>query len=478
MDQVHAICKRTGASIQHEPDPEKAVQGADIVYTDSWMSYRIPHDQEQERIKLFQGYQVTSELMEKAHPDAIFMHCLPAKRGMEVTDDVIDGSKSVVFDQAENRLHTAKSLLCYLMLGDSFLNMTEHTVTSAGHQHHHHQHQHQLHQNMHVQDHPKMRDGSSKRIVIALGGNALQTQTDTTFENMRDRCEDTCRSIAQLIDQGYQVVVTYGNGPQVGSLLLQNLSGHQDNSVPMMPLHILCAMTQAQLGAMIQQGIRNGLKSGYKSRDVVTVVTEEIVDQNDPGFKDPSKPIGPYYDEIPQRLKEMGYRFKQIKSGENRGKYRMIVPSPKPRRMLQGEAIHALLSRGMTVVACGGGGTPVAVDENTTQTHGIDAIIDKDFSSSLLAKDIDAHELIILTNVPSVYVDMKDEEKKRPLERVTVQRVREYIEQNQFEAGSMLPKIEACLDFVSTTGRSARIGSVDDMDAVVHGRAGTLIVRQ
>ncbi|MEK6904061.1 MAG: ornithine carbamoyltransferase [Nanoarchaeota archaeon] len=104
---VRRLCK--GVLITN--NPEKAVENADVIYTDSWMSYRIPKSQHTRRAKILRPYQVNKKLMKHTKKDAIFMHCLPALRGEEVTADVIDSKQSVVFDQAENRLHTEKAIL-------------------------------------------------------------------------------------------------------------------------------------------------------------------------------------------------------------------------------------------------------------------------------------------------------------------------------------------------------------------------------
>lgn len=113
------IARTTGAEVDITDNAARAVRGADVVYTDSWMSYHIPEEQMAGRRERFMPYQITGELMRKAKKNAIFMHCLPAVRGCEMTADVIDGPQSVVFDEAENRLHIHKAIMLRLMSAGS-----------------------------------------------------------------------------------------------------------------------------------------------------------------------------------------------------------------------------------------------------------------------------------------------------------------------------------------------------------------------
>jgi ornithine carbamoyltransferase len=115
LDQARAFGQANGTRITLGNDAVAAVADADIVYTDTWMSYHIPADQHEERLRVLAPFRVTEALMKQAKADGIFMHCLPAQRGIEVTADVIDGPQSVVFDQAENRLHIEKAILVKLL---------------------------------------------------------------------------------------------------------------------------------------------------------------------------------------------------------------------------------------------------------------------------------------------------------------------------------------------------------------------------
>ena len=114
-DQAFEAAAVTGSTVEISNDPAKAANGADVVYTDTWVSMGAEKDGKDERISHFAGYAVDSGLMSKAKPDAIFLHCLPAYRGMEVTDEVIEGPASVVFEEAENRLHSQKAILVRLL---------------------------------------------------------------------------------------------------------------------------------------------------------------------------------------------------------------------------------------------------------------------------------------------------------------------------------------------------------------------------
>jgi ornithine carbamoyltransferase len=112
--KAQELSKKKGASSELMTDPKAAVKGADVIYTDTWVSMGM-EDEAKERLKVFQPYQVNASLIKNAKKDCIIMHCLPAHRGQEITDEVMDGSHSVIFDQAENRMHTEKAILLMLI---------------------------------------------------------------------------------------------------------------------------------------------------------------------------------------------------------------------------------------------------------------------------------------------------------------------------------------------------------------------------
>ncbi|GAG74051.1 unnamed protein product [marine sediment metagenome] len=114
LKQARDNAKKSGAKVELTTDPKQAVDGADVIYTDVWVSMG-QEKEARERMKAFKDYQVNAQLLKGAKPDSIVMHCLPARRGQEITDDVIDGPHSVVWDQAENRMHAQKALLVSLL---------------------------------------------------------------------------------------------------------------------------------------------------------------------------------------------------------------------------------------------------------------------------------------------------------------------------------------------------------------------------
>ncbi|MCD6147547.1 MAG: carbamate kinase, partial [Thermoplasmata archaeon] len=286
------------------------------------------------------------------------------------------------------------------------------------------------------------------KVVIALGGNALikrgqkgtsEEQFETTMKSVRD--------IVRMINEGWDVVITHGNGPQVGSILLQ-----QDvakGAVPPMPLDVCVAQSQGQIGYMIQQCMLNSLASSNTKKSVASVITQVLVDENDPAFENPTKPVGPVYryDEALLRLKE-GYILTQ-----QRGGWRIVVPSPDPISIVEAEAIKKLIDSGVIVIAAGGGGIPVVRSEKGS-IEGRKAVIDKDLASERLATEIGADVLLILTDVDAVYINYGSENQKK-LGKVSLKEVEEYYRQGQFPPGSMGPKILAAIRFLENGGKKA-----------------------
>jgi len=296
----------------------------------------------------------------------------------------------------------------------------------------------------------------SKTIIIALGGNALG---DGLAEQMV-AVKATARSIVDLIEQGHRVVVTHGNGPQVGLLALMN---DAYTSVSPYPLDVLGAETEGQIGYVIEMELDNVVHH----QDTVAVVTRTEVDRDDPAFGDPTKFIGPIYDEADARrlAHELGWTVKP--DGDH---WRRVVPSPQPKRIVQLEAIRRLVDSGFLVVCAGGGGVPVVWTEQ--QIHeGVEAVIDKDLASSLLARDLGAGVLVLATDVDGVYTGWGTPEQRR-LDRVTVAELRG----GDFPAGSMGPKVEAVCRFVEHAGGRAAIGALADIEGLVAGEAGTQVV--
>jgi carbamate kinase len=273
-----------------------------------------------------------------------------------------------------------------------------------------------------------------------------------------------------LVDRGYHLVVTHGNGPQVGNLLIQNECSREE--VPSMPLDVLVGMTEGSLGYILQQSLLNQLRQRSVRRYVVTVVTQVVVDEDDPALKKASKPIGPFLsrEEAERRRDELGWA---VTEDAGRG-WRRLVPSPKPVKVIQRYMIRDAARAGHIVVACGGGGIPIHQKENG-QYAGIEAVIDKDLTSSVLGIDVGAALLIILTAVPQVYVNFGKPD-QRPLGAVTVEQIERLYEEGHFPPGSMGPKIEAVIHFLKSGGRRALITDPESLPLAIEGRAGTHFV--
>lgn len=308
-----------------------------------------------------------------------------------------------------------------------------------------------------------------KRIVIALGGNALG---DTLPEQMT-AVKSTARALCDLIEEGHQVVVVHGNGPQVGTInnAMSALS-RENPEQPNTPLSMCVAMSQAYIGYDLQNALREELrKRGFMRTPVVTVVTQVRVDPDDPAFQNPSKPIGHFMSREEAEHQAAAYGH-IIKEDAGRG-YRRVVASPKPVEIVEQDAINSLVDANKIVICCGGGGIPVVLDGD--HLKGASAVIDKDFASCLLAKQIDADMLIILTAVEKVAIHFGQKDQKW-LDDLTVAKARKYIDEGQFAPGSMLPKIQACVDFAgSKAGRTAMITLLEKAREGIMGNTGTVI---
>lgn len=243
-----------------------------------------------------------------------------------------------------------------------------------------------------------------KRIVIALGGNALQKQGDATAIAQQDVADATARCLVPLIQQGYELVIVHGNGPQVGNIVLHE-EALNTNETPTLPLDSCVAMSQGMIGFWLQQALIDEFKNQDMPNTAVTVVTQMLVDKNDSAFQNPSKPIGPFYaDEVTARIAAKKRNF-IVKEDAGRG-WRRVVPSPKPQQMIEADAVEMLLSGGVTVITAGGGGVPVIMTDDKG-LKGIEAVIDKDFSAAVVAKTINADRLIILTAVDEVTINFR-----------------------------------------------------------------------
>ena len=310
-----------------------------------------------------------------------------------------------------------------------------------------------------------------KKLVIALGGNALQEAgKPATAQAQLEVVEKTSEYIADIVERGYEVIVAHGNGPQVGRIVIQDEVASA--STPAMPFDVCGAMSQGMIGYHIQQGLSKVLRHRGINKNVVTIVTQVVVDKDDPKFKAPSKPIGPFYTEEEAKAiaAEKGYTMKE---DAGRG-WRRVVASPLPVEIVELDAVKTLNDAGFVVVTVGGGGIPV-IRNDAGDLEGVAAVIDKDLASEKLARDMDADALVILTAVEKVSINFKKPDQK-DLDRMSAAEAKQYIKEGHFAPGSMLPKIEAALNFVeSKPGRIAIITSLDKAVDAIEGRAGTTI---
>lgn len=304
------------------------------------------------------------------------------------------------------------------------------------------------------------------RIVVALGGNAiLQAGQKGRIDEQRANIRAACAGVAALVRAGYQVVLTHGNGPQVGNILLQQEEAVA--TVPPLPLDVCGAQSQGMLGYLLQQELQR-----QTGRPVVTLLTQVEVDPADPAFSMPTKPVGAFYpiEEAERRVTGRGWA---IREDSGRG-WRRVVPSPRPRRVVEAPVIRQLVESGLLVIACGGGGVPVIQGREGLQ--GVEAVIDKDLAGALLGAELGAARFLILTAVDRVMLDY-GKPTARSLDRLTVTEAEAHLRAGQFPAGSMGPKIEAAIEFVRRTGGEALIASLEGAVAALAGEGGTRIYR-
>lgn len=309
-------------------------------------------------------------------------------------------------------------------------------------------------------------------VVIALGGNAiLQAGQAGTYDEQMQNIRLAAESVAELLQADHRVVVTHGNGPQVGNVLLQQEAA--SDTVPAMPLDACGAQTQGMLGYMFQQELANALTRKGLNLPVATVVTQSEVKADDPAFAQPSKPVGPYLSEAHARqaMAEKGWQMKEDKA---RGGWRRLVASPRPVAIVERDSIARLVQAGTLVVASGGGGVPVVRQADGTLS-GVEAVIDKDLAGLCLATDVKADVFMILTDVPKVAIRFGTPQQEN-LGKVTAAQMRAYQAEGHFSAGSMGPKVEACLRFAEETGGRAVIASLAEALQAVAGEAGTQIL--
>ena len=311
----------------------------------------------------------------------------------------------------------------------------------------------------------------AKLAVVAFGGNALlRSGQKGTYQEQIQNVTKTCESLLGLLKQDYNIVIGHGNGPQVGNVMLQHEAGNKSFELPIMPMDFCVSETQGSIGYLIEQAFRNIFVKENLCKNVVTLVTQVEVNGEDPMFKNPTKPVGPYYteEEAEEYAAETGAIFREDPKGNG---WRKVVASPKPLKVCNIEIVKQLAEAGNVVVTVGGGGIPVIVKDGLI--HGVEAVIDKDLASALTAVEIGADEFYILTDVPKVYLNFKKPNEKA-LDTITVAEAKQYLEEGHFTEGSMAPKIRAAIYFVESGGAECIITEAGQLG---NPACGTRIVR-
>lgn len=308
-------------------------------------------------------------------------------------------------------------------------------------------------------------------MVIAIGGNAiLQPGQKGTVEEQLDNIGKSCRPIIDLIKKGYKVVLTHGNGPQVGNALLQSETAR--DIVPAEPLDVCVAETQGSLGYLITQSLGNMMKEQGLPRKITSVFTQALVDINDPAFNNPTKPIGPFYSK--ERANQIAAEAKVTMTEDSGRGYRRLVPSPQPTSIVEKDVVRDLVAAGYVVLAAGGGGVPVV--RQGLNLSGVEAVIDKDRASALLATEIGASRLVILTGVDHVKINFGRPNEQK-LKKLSVEQAKQYLAAGEFPPGSMGPKIEAAISFLEQGGQEVIITSIEKVNLALTGEVGTRITK-
>lgn len=312
-----------------------------------------------------------------------------------------------------------------------------------------------------------------KLAIVAIGGNSLiKDSTRVRVEDQYEAAKETCYYIADMIEQGWDVAIGHGNGPQVGFILRRSEIAHQVAGMHEVPLEVCGADTQGAIGYALQQNLQNEFRRRGIAKQAATVVTQVVVDRNDPSFQNPDKPIGGFMTEEEARRRERDEGWTVVEDA-GRG-WRRVVPSPLPRRIVELDVVQRLLDAGIVTITVGGGGIPVIEDENG-DLKGIAAVIDKDYAASLLARSIGADLFLISTAVEKVCLNFNKPD-QRPIDEMTVSEAKRYMAEGHFAKGSMLPKIQAIIWFLEAGGKEAIITNPENIARALRGETGTRIL--
>ncbi len=316
---------------------------------------------------------------------------------------------------------------------------------------------------------------TKKVAVVAIGGNSLiKDGKHQTVEDQYLAAKESCHHIADMIEAGWDVAIGHGNGPQVGFILRRSEIAHKLEGMHEVPLDVCGADSQGAIGYALQQNLQNDLfKRGIK-KPVCTIVTQVLVDKNDKAFQNPSKPIGGFMEEgeAKQRQKDLGWT---VVEDSGRG-WRRVVASPIPQEVVELESVNTLIKAGVVVITVGGGGIPV-IDKGEGEYVGTAAVIDKDYASSLLAREIKADLLLISTAVEKVALNFGKPDQKW-LDKITLAEAKQYLaEGTHFAKGSMAPKIQAIIWFLESGGKQALITNPENIGRALRGETGTWIVQ-
>jgi carbamate kinase len=311
-----------------------------------------------------------------------------------------------------------------------------------------------------------------RRAVVAIGGNALILDGQQgTIAEQYDNAIEMARHIATLVADGWGIVLTHGNGPQVGFILLRSELVGDSAPVPQLSLEMSSADSQGGIGHILAMALLNELARQDLRDRVAYVLTHTVVDQADPAFANPTKPIGPFYTagQAATRRRRNGW---QMVEDSGRG-YRRVVASPRPLRIVESAQIRTLVDAGFVVVAVGGGGIPVVETDRGYQ--GVEAVIDKDRASALLASSLAVPLLVLSTGVERVAWHFRQPD-QRLIDSMTASEAMGYLADGEFPKGSMGPKVEAAVDFLARGGSEVLITTPAALERAIAGVTGTRIV--